>query len=186
MVKLPVHIQFRGTESSEALEASAVEHARKLEALADDIMSCRVSIELGQKHQQQGRPFSVRIDLTLPDHELVTDRVQRDDVYVALRDAFDSMKRQLAETVQRRRGQEKHHATPLHGEVVRLDTAGGFGFIRTPEGDEYYFSRDNLVGLPFEHLQAGQPVQFMADPAAPRPQARRVSVGRHGTGESSA
>jgi len=185
-MKLPVHIQFRGTEPSQALEASAREHAHKLESLSSEIMSCRVGIELDQKHQQQGRVFSVRIDLTLPDKQLVVDRVQREDVYVALRDAFDNMKRQLAETVQRRRGQEKHHATLLHGEVVRLDEAGGFGFIRTADGDEYYFSRDNLAGLPFEHLQAGQPVQFMVDPTAQRPQATRVSVGKHGTGESSA
>jgi len=182
-MKLPVHVQFRGMEPSEALEASATEHADKLDAFASDLMACRVSIELEQKHQQQGRPYSVRIDLTLPGHELVVDRVQREDVYVALRDAFDNMKRQLEDVVRRRRGQEKQHADVLHGVVARFAADGGrYGFISTPEGDEYYFSAENLVDVPFEHLAIGQPVQFIVELAGEGPQARRVSIGRHGAG----
>lgn len=114
-MKLPFHIQFRGMDASEALEVNAREHAHKLESFASDIMACRVSIELEQKHQNQGRPFGVCIDLTLPGHELVVNRVQHEDAYVALRDAFDKMKRQLEEVVRKRRGQVKQHATPAQG-----------------------------------------------------------------------
>jgi ribosomal subunit interface protein len=130
-MKLPVHIQFHDMEPSDALEASAREHAHRLESFAPDIMACHVRIDLEQKHKHQGRPFGVRIDLTLPGHELVVNRVQNEDVYVALRDAFDNMKRQLEDVVRKRRGQEKQHTLALHGELVRLDDAGGFGFIRT-------------------------------------------------------
>lgn len=101
-MKQPVHVQFRGMEASAALETQAHEHARKLESFATDLMACRVSIELEQKHQQQGRPFNVRIDLTLPGHELVVNRVQNEDAYIALRDAFDKMKRQLEDVVRKR------------------------------------------------------------------------------------
>jgi ribosomal subunit interface protein len=181
-MQLPVHIQFRGMEPSDALEASAREHAYKLEVFAPGIMTCRVAIELEQKHQHQGRPYGVHIDLTLPGHELVVNRVQDEDVYVAMRDAFDNMKRQLEDVVRKRRGQEKQHAQPLHGEVVRLDDAGGFGFIRTPEGDEYYFSRDNVAGTPFEHLQTGSAVQFIPEVGGEGLQAKRVSLGKHGMG----
>ena len=181
-MKVPLHIQFRGMDASEALETSAREHAHKLESFAPDIMACRVSIDVDQKHQHQGRPFGVRIDLTLPGHELVVNRVQHEDVYVALRDAFDKMKRQLEDVVRRRRGQEKQHPVPLHGEVVRLDDEGGFGFIRTPQGDEYYFSRDNVAGTPFEHMQTGSAVQFIPEVGGEGLQARRVSLGKHGGG----
>lgn len=181
-MQLPVHIQFRGMEPSDALETSAREHAYKLEAFAPDIMTCRVAIELEQKHQHQGRPYAVRIDLTLPGHELVVNRVQDEDVYVALRDAFDNMKRQLEDVVRQRRGQEKQHAQPLHGELVRLDGDGGFGFIRTPEGDEYYFGRDNVAGTPFENLQTGSAVQFIPEVGGEGLQARRVSLGKHSMG----
>ena len=108
-MKIPVHIQFHGMEASAAVEVSAREHAHKLELFAPDIMACRVNIEMVQKHQHQGRPIGVRIDLTLPGHELVVNRVQHEDVYIALREAFDSMKRQLEDAVHKRRGQVKQH-----------------------------------------------------------------------------
>ncbi len=181
-MKLPVHIQFHGMSPSEALELSTREHIHKLESFAPDIMACRVGIELEQKHQHQGRPYSVRIDLTLPGHELVVTRVQNEDVYVALRDAFNSMKRQLEDLVRKRRGQEKQHPQPLHGKIVRLDGQGGFGFIRTPAGDEYYFSSDNMAGIPFEHVQTGSMVQFIPESGGDSLQAKRVSLGKHGMG----
>jgi ribosomal subunit interface protein len=181
-MKQEVHIQFHGMEASEALAASARAHALKLDAFATDIMACRVLIDLEQKHKHQGRPYGVRLDLTLPGHELVVNRVHHEDVYVALRDAFDDMKRQLQEVVRQRRGQEKTHPVPLHGELVRLNDSEGYGFIRTPTGDEYYFSRDNLADTPFEHLQTGSRVQFIPEPGRDGPQARRVSLGKHGMG----
>jgi ribosomal subunit interface protein len=106
-MKLPVHIQFHGMSHSEAIAAHAREHANKLELFSPDIIACRVTVDLEQKHQQQGRPFDVRLDLTLPGHELVVNRVRHEDVYVALRDAFDNMRRQLEDVVRRTREQEE-------------------------------------------------------------------------------
>ena len=181
-MKLEPHVQFRGMEASRGLEANALEHVRRLESFAPDIMACRVSIELEQKHKHQGRPYGVRIDLTLPGHELVVNRVQDEDVYVALRDAFDGMRRQVEEVVRMRRGDEKKHPVPLRGEVLRIDDEGGFGFIGTADGNEYYFSRDNLVSTPFEHLGVGDAVQFIPEVAAQGLQAKRVSLGKHTVG----
>ncbi len=101
-MKQPIQIQFQGMEASEAVETRARELAQRLDTYAPDLMSCRVAIDLEQKHQHQGRPYGVRIDLTLPGHELVVNRVQDEDVYVALRDAFDNLRRQLEEVVRRR------------------------------------------------------------------------------------
>lgn len=116
-MKLPVHIQFHGLEPSDALEASARKHVHKLESLAPDLMACRVAIDLEQKHQHQGRPYSVRIDLTLPGRELVVNRVQHEDVYVALRDAFDSARRQLEEVAGRQRGPRGYGLTEAAQEL---------------------------------------------------------------------
>ena len=177
-----IQIQFHGLDASDAVQARARELAEKLGSFASDLMACRVLIDLAPKHQNQGRLFAVRIDLTLPGHELVVNRVQDEDVYVALRDAFDNMRRQLEDHVRQRRGDEKTHALPLHGEVVRLDPEGRFGFISTPDGDEYYFSRDNVVGKPFEHVQIGSAVQFIGESGSQGLQAKRVSLGKHGQG----
>jgi len=102
LMKLPVNIQFHGLEPSDAMESSAREHARELDSLAPDIMACRVSIDLAHKHKHQGRQFGVRIDLTLPGHELVVNHVQHEDAHIALRDAFEKMKRQLEDVVRKR------------------------------------------------------------------------------------
>ncbi|MBL8350632.1 MAG: ribosome-associated translation inhibitor RaiA [Burkholderiaceae bacterium] len=112
-MKLPLQIRFLGMEPSEAVETAARNKAEKLDRFCPDIMSCRVTIEQTHKHQQQGRPFAVRIDVTVPDHEFNVDRVQDEDVYVALRDAFDGVKRRLEDVVRRRRGQEKLHEAPV-------------------------------------------------------------------------
>ncbi|MBU3724348.1 MAG: ribosome-associated translation inhibitor RaiA [Burkholderiaceae bacterium] len=106
-MKTPLHLQFRGMEPTDSLQQLASDHVNRLESLAGDVMACRVSIEQLQKHQHQGRPYGVMIDLTLPGRELTVNRVQHEDVYVAMRDAFDAMRRQLEAVVQRRRGEVK-------------------------------------------------------------------------------
>ena len=65
--------------------------------------------------------------------------------------------------------------------AVRLgnDGAQGFGFIRTDEGDEYYFSRDNVASTPFEHLQTGTTVRFIPEVGGEGLQAKRVTLGKH-------
>lgn len=118
-MKLPVNIQFHGLEPSDAMENSVREHARKLDSLAPDIMACRVSIDLAHKHKHQGRQFGVRIDLTLPGHELVVNHVQHEDAHIALRDAFEKMKRQLEDVVRKR--QAIQHAVPILDELTVED-----------------------------------------------------------------
>jgi ribosomal subunit interface protein len=181
-MKQPLEIRFIGMELSDAVEAAARLKAGKLDRFRPDIMACRVTIELATRHQQQGRSFAVRVDVTVPDHELSVHRVHDEDVYVALREAFDDMRRQLEDSVRRVRGQEKLHAVPLHGEVVRFADEGRCGFVRTPDGDEYWFGPDNVAGVPFEHLELGAQVQFIPDLAGEGRQAKRVSIGKHRVG----
>lgn len=109
-MKLPVQVAFRGMAPTEAVEKVAREKAAKLEQFHAGLMACRVEIEQLEKHRQQGRPFLVRLDVTLPGHELTVNQQPDEDVQVALRDAFDAMKRQLQDVVRRMQGQEKVHA----------------------------------------------------------------------------
>jgi ribosome-associated translation inhibitor RaiA len=101
-MKKPVEIRFLGMERSAALEADVRSRIDKLELFCPEIISCCASLELVHKHQQQGRPYSVRIDATMPGHELTVSRVCNEDVHIALRTAFDGMKRQIADVVQQR------------------------------------------------------------------------------------
>ena len=108
-MKKPLEVRFEGMERSETLEAAARAKAARLEHFCEDLMSCRVTIEQIHKHQRHGRPCAVRLDVTVPGHELTVSRVQDEDAYIALRDAFDDMTRQLEDVVRRTRGQTKVH-----------------------------------------------------------------------------
>jgi ribosomal subunit interface protein len=178
-MQVPAQIVYHGFERSDALDAAVHDKLAHLERFSSDLTGCRVVLDLGHRHKHQGHPFGVHIVLTLPGRELIVDRVEHEDVYVALRDAFDAMKRQLEDAVRQRRGDVKRHARELHGEVARVDADGSFGFIRTPDGEEYYFARGNVVDDAFDRIAVGAAVQFIAEPAGEGWQAKRVSLGRH-------
>jgi len=177
-MKVPLAVTVRGFEHSDALEAAIREHAQKLELFHTNVTSCRVSVEEISKHQHQGRQYRVRIDLRVPGKEIVVTRDHHEDVYVAVRDAFDSAKRQLEEEVREHRGDVKVHESTQQGTIARLLLDEGYGFIRTEDDRELYFSRENVVHPLFEHLQIGASVRFIEDAGAEGPQARRVSAGK--------
>jgi len=178
-MQVPLQITIRDVPHSEALETHIRDKAAKLEEFHPHITSCRVTVEELGMHHHQGRQFRVRLDVRVPGKEIVANRDHDEDVYVAVRDAFDSVKRQLEEVVRLRRGDVKVHETPQHGQIARLFPQEGYGFIATGDGRELYFSRDNVAHPAFEELEPGTPVQFIEDSGAEGPQARRVSVGKH-------
>lgn len=94
-MKTPLQITFRDIPHSDALDAHIRDRAQKLDQVFGDIISCRVVVEQPARHQQQGKPFNIHIDLGVPGSEIVVDRQANEDIYVALRDAFDAAKRQL-------------------------------------------------------------------------------------------
>jgi len=178
-MQIPLQITMRDMERSDALDTAISEHAAKLEQFHSRITRCKVTVEQLSKHHQQGGHFAVKIDLRVPGREIVATRDHHEDVYVALRDAFDSAKRQLEETAREIRGEVKTHVPSLRGMVARLIPEEGYGFIETNDGRELYFSRDNVVHPPFERLEPGMAVQFIEELAADGPQAKRVSAGKH-------
>jgi ribosomal subunit interface protein len=114
---LPVQITFHNLDRSEAVEAQVRERAEKLDRIHRRLHRCRVAVEARHRRHQQGRLYRVRIDLTLPGGEIVVGRTSDDnhaheDVYVAIRDAFDAAQRQLEEHVRAARGEVKTHARP--------------------------------------------------------------------------
>jgi ribosomal subunit interface protein len=109
-MQIPLQVTFRDMAQSEAIEARIREKAEKLSRYYDRIMGCRVVIEMPQRHKHQGKLHSVRIDLTVPGAELVANHAQDEDVYVAIRDAFGAITRQLEDFARRQRGEVKNHA----------------------------------------------------------------------------
>ena len=95
-MQTPLQITFQNLPRSDALEARIREDVARLEHLHPRLTSCRVVVEETEKHQQHGRQFAVRIEARAPGHEdMVVTQQHHEDVYVALRDAFDALRRQL-------------------------------------------------------------------------------------------
>ncbi len=106
---VPLQIVFHEVDRSEALDSHIREKTTKLESFHPNLISCHVSVEQPHRHKHQGKLFNVRISLHVPGGELVVNRDEHQDVYVALRDAFDAARRQLEEHARRMRGDVKLH-----------------------------------------------------------------------------
>ena len=184
-MKLPLQITFRDMQPSPAIEADITKKAEKLDHFFDRIMSCRVVVEQHHKHHHQGNLFHVRIDVTVPGNELVVSRDPgqnhaHEDVYVAIRDAFDAMRRQLEDHARERRQDVKSHQSVPHGRISRLVPEEDYGRIETIDGRDIYFHRNSVVNAEFDKLEVGNEVRFDEEEGDLGPQASSVHVvGKH-------
>jgi ribosomal subunit interface protein len=184
-MKLPLQVTFRNMDASEAVEADIRDKAAKLDQFCSDIMSCRVIVEALHKHHHQGNLFHVGIDITVPGEELVVSRAPtehhaHEDVYVAVRDAFQAATRQLQDYNAKRQQQVKHHEPESHGRIVRLIPAEDYGVIVTMDNREIYFNRNSVLNAEFDSLQEGAEVRFHEERGDKGPQASTVKVeGKH-------
>jgi ribosomal subunit interface protein len=177
-MRLPLQVTFRNIPSSEAIETHIKEKAAKLDRFYDRIMSCRVVVDSTQRRQRQGKLFGVRIDITVPRKELAVTREENEDVYVAIRDAFDAACRRLEEHGRRERGDTKIHEGPQGGRIIRLFPAELYGFIETPDEREIYFHGNSVLNGDFVRLKVGTEVAFVEEQGTDGPQAARVSVSK--------
>jgi ribosomal subunit interface protein len=109
-------INFKGFDHSDAVEAAVQKRIQRLSERYADIIGCTVTLDEPHQSGTKGNIFSVSIDLTVPGEELVVSRdPQKDhsheDIYVAIRDAFDAMERQLEKHFAKQRPQDtKSHS----------------------------------------------------------------------------
>lgn len=181
-MQVPVEISFRGMDRSAAVEERIREKAAWLETFHDRIMACRVVVEAPHRHQHKGHIYTVRVDVTVPGAELVVNRAPdadhaHEDVYVAVRDAFDAMRRQLEAHSRRHQGRAMAHADhPGHpeGTVGEIFAEEGYGRIETADGRSIYFHRNSVLGSGFDALKVGARVQYVEEAGQEGPQASTV------------
>jgi ribosome-associated translation inhibitor RaiA/cold shock CspA family protein len=186
-MQVPLQITFRHMDPSPALEARIRQRAEELEHFFDRIIACRVTVECQSPRHLQGNVFQVRIDLTVPGREIVVGRDHglnhaHEDAHVAVRDAFDALRRRLEDHARQGRGGVKLHEVPDHGRIARLLPDRDGGFIVTAAGNEVYFHRNSVIGSDFDALEIGTEVRFVAQESesAEGPQASTVTpLGKH-------
>lgn len=181
-MKLPLTVTFRHMDHSDALEQYIRERAGQLDQFADRIMRCDVVVEEDHRRHSQGNLFHVRIDVTVPEKELVVRRAPNarhahEDAYVAARDAFDAMRRQLEDYVRKLAPHRvKHHEPQPEGTVTILEPLMDYGRIGTADGRDIYFNRNSVLDGRFDELEVGSRVQFIEEGGDDGPQATSVKV----------
>ena len=202
-MKIPLQITFRHMPPTPAIEENIREKAAKLDELHDGIMGCRVAVEAPHRHHHKGKAYVVRIDLTVPGGELVVNREPKrlvpkktklgaepekefaelhepskhaahEDLYVAIRDAFNAAGRKLQNHARRRRGKVKVHEPQAVARIASLVPMEDHGFLLTPDGREVYFHRNSVLAPGFDRLEIGHEVYFAEELGDKGPQASTV------------
>jgi ribosomal subunit interface protein len=163
-VQKPLEITFRHMTPSPALEATIRERSAKLEKFCADMIGCHVIVETPHKHHHKGNLYDIRIDVTVPGQEIAVRHTpdaqhSHEDAFVAVRDAFDSMRRQLE---------------------CYLEPELDYGKIETPDGREIYFHRNSVIDASFDDLVIGAEMRFVEEAGEKGPQATSAYViGKH-------
>jgi ribosomal subunit interface protein len=168
-MKIPLQISFSNMTPSDAVRARIEELAARLDRFHERIMSCRVVVSAPNRRQRTGRLYHVSIDLKLPGHEIAINRgpaqnQAHEDVYVAIRDAFEALVRRIEDVSRQQRGDIKTHEEAPSGEVVRLFPDKSCGFIEDKTAGEIYFHAHSVLNDGFGKLKVGSKVRYSAEP----------------------
>lgn len=178
-------ITFRDMEPSPAIENLVNKHVQKLESSFSQIAACRVVIEAPHKHRIRGNLFHVRIDLSTPQAELVAVRdvgmnIAHEQISVAIRDAFNAIRRQLLRHKAKLRIDHHIPTTLPTGVLKKISHIDDFGIIETNDGREIYLHRNSLVTGNFDKLKIGDILRFNEELGEKGPQASSAHWnGRH-------
>jgi ribosomal subunit interface protein len=177
-MRLPLQVTFKNIPASNAIEAHINEKAYKLDKFYERIMSCRIVVDSTQRRHHKGKLYGVRINITVPGRDIAVTREENEDVYVSIRDAFDSAYRILEEKRRRERGVVKTHEETPVGRVIRLFPEDHYGFIEASDQHEVYFHRNSVLNGDFQKLKIGAEVSFLEEQGNEGPQAMRVALKR--------
>ncbi len=199
ITSFPVQITFQKGMLPASAEQWIRSEAAKLGTFYHRIMGCRVAVGSPHRHHQQGSPYHVRIDLTVPGGELVIKheptlrtrarqlgeteiRKQREvraphkHLRQAINHAFKAAGRRLQDYARCQRGDVKHRELQPLAKVARLFRSKEYGFLQTPEGREIYFHKNSVLSRAYNRLKLGTVVTFAEEPGDKGPQASSVRI----------
>ena len=176
---MPLEILWHNTQKSDQLEARIRDRVDKLHRYFSHINSVHVAVDVPHRSQHHSLGFHIRVEVRVPGQELVVshdpgDKGAHFDPYIAVRDAFDAMDKQLESFSQKVRGDVKTLATQPQGRVIRKFP--DYGFIEMTDGQEIWFNETAVVQGTFADLKVGDSVEVTVAEAvgAMGPQASMV------------
>ncbi|MGV3591055.1 MAG: ribosome hibernation-promoting factor, HPF/YfiA family [Gammaproteobacteria bacterium] len=93
-------VVFRNIDHSPAVEEAVYKRLEKLQRYCDEIQSLRVTLESPHNNHHKGKVYHVGVEAMVPNHDIVVTHDQHDkhsheDIYIAIRDAFNAVERRL-------------------------------------------------------------------------------------------
>jgi len=93
-------IVFHNIDQSAALIENVNKRIQKLQRFTSDIIGGRVVLDCPHNNHHKGKVFSVAVEIHTASREVIVKQAQHDkpaheDIYVAVRDAFNAAERQL-------------------------------------------------------------------------------------------
>lgn len=178
----PLKITFRNMETSEAVDAEVRKRVDKLSGKHSDMVSCHVVVEAPPQHRRKGGLYKVRIEISCPEANVMVNKEphaehhDHEDVYVAIRDAFNAADRQLEQYRRKKKGHVKTHEESPGGTISHLSPIEDYGLITTTDNREVYFHRNSVINADFDSLTLGTRVRFHEEEGDRGPQASTVKV----------
>jgi ribosomal subunit interface protein len=175
-MKIPLQITARNLDLAEAFREEIRKKTEKLDKFYDQIMRCRVVVEVPHRHSHEGILYKVHIHMTVPGVELVVERELAEDLEVAIRDAFDAARRKLEDFARRQRKDVKQHEALPRARISALFLDKGYGFLTSLDNREIYFNKNSILNWDFKQLKIGMKVRFVEEQGEKGPQASTVTV----------
>ena len=181
IMEMTLELAFNHVEPSDEIKALVREKVDHLTRFFDGIISCHVHIRAPNQSQQTGGLYDVTVKVRIPGKDLVVhhhqnDQPEREQLKVAVRDAFDAMQRQLKNASHKLQGDVKHHDGPLQGKIVEIRHDKGYGQIMATNNQLIYFHENSVIDGTFGDLKEGAPVELVVqtDESEIGPQASTV------------
>ena len=128
-MQTPIQITMRNMDHSKAVEDRIRQKALKLDQFSEDIVSCRIVVEQNQAHKHHGAHYNVRLNVNMPGRELVVNHNEQENLYIAIREAFENMNRRVTDVSRIMHGEVKRHELPekdiLLGDTIRGEDTKG-------------------------------------------------------------
>lgn len=180
-------ITFKNMDASAAVEAIVRRRIAGLEQFHDNIIGCRVVIEVPHRSGESGKvPLGVAVEVTVPGRPTIVakDAQERheakEDQMAPVNNAFDAVERQLEKLADIRTRDVRSAAASeaQTGMVVRLFPEQGYGFVEVDNSSELYFTRNVVAGDAFDDLKPGMLVHVVQanDEGPMGPQANSIRL----------
>jgi len=115
-------IVFHNIEQSTSISDAVNKRISKLQRFCDRILAGRVVLDSPHNNHHKGKVYSVGLEIHIPSKEVRVNQEQHDnhaheDLYVAIRDAFNAAERQL-------KAIDKKHRVERNHEFLELEVTG--------------------------------------------------------------